>query len=102
MFLAISDEIVQGEAIVRGDEVDTGPRPSTLMIKGLPGSAEPFGERRSRRFAAPEISNGVAEFIVPLGPAGREGSHLITAGAAIPRLGNQFDSAENRILAHGF
>src|SRR5205085_1214511 len=52
-----------------------------------------------RRLATPEIAHGITEFVVPLGPTRRETTHLVSARPAIPRLGDQLDSAQLRVLA---
>jgi hypothetical protein len=62
------------------------------MVEAVAGSREARGQSARRHLAAPEIAHGVAEFVVPLGPARREAADLIAAGTAIPRLGDQFHS----------
>ena len=63
--------------------------------------AEPRRQSARRCLAAPEIAHGVAEFVVPLGPARREPADLVAAGAAIPGLGDQLHRGEHRILTAG-
>ena len=50
--------------------------------------------------AAPEVADGVAVLAVPLGPLRREVAHLVAAGADVPRLGDQLDLADDRVLLH--
>ena len=49
--------------------------------------------------APPEVSHVIAKPVVPFRPARGETSHLISARAKVPRLGDQFDVSEHRILA---
>src|SRR5262249_39525108 len=51
---------------------------------------------------APEVADIVAELVVPLGPSRRESADLVAARPAIPRLGDEFDGAEYRVLADRF
>ena len=50
--------------------------------------------------AAPEVADGVAVVAVPLGPLRREVADLVAAGADVPRLGDQLDLADDRVLLH--
>ena len=47
----------------------------------------------------PEVPNAVPILAVPLAPSSREPPDLVTIGAHIPRLGDQLDSADDRVLA---
>src|SRR5690606_41347509 len=48
----------------------------------------------------PVIADGIAIFVVPFGPTGRKATHLIAARTNIPRLADQFDLREHRVLPH--
>ncbi len=50
--------------------------------------------------AAPEPARRVPVAIVPFGPAGTEIAELVTPGADVPRLRDQLDAGEQRVLAH--
>ena len=50
------------------------------------------------RRAAPEVADGVAELVVPLGPQGWEFAYLVAADAYVPGLRDQFDLLEDRVL----
>src|SRR3712207_9471085 len=50
--------------------------------------------------AAPEVADGVAVLAVPLGPQRREVADLVAAVADVPRLGDQLDLADHRVLVH--
>jgi hypothetical protein len=63
---------------------------ATAMVEAVAGGGKTRRQRARRRLAAPEIAHGVAEFVVPLGPARREAADLIAAGTAIPWLSDQF------------
>ena len=53
---------------------------------------------QGRELPAPEIAHSIAVFTVPFGPQGREASYLVAVGADIPRLSDEFDLADHRIL----
>src|SRR5215472_6079837 len=82
-----------------GDEIDRGPGFTAAVIEDVARSAEPRSDHARRRLAAPEVAHRVAELVVPLGPSRREGPDLIAAGTAIPRLGDQLDRTQLRVLA---
>jgi len=92
VFFVVGDEIVDGEPVMGGDEIDAGPSLATAMVEAVAGGGEARGQSARRHLAAPEIAHGVAEFVVPLGPARREAADLVAARTAIPRLGDQFHS----------
>ena len=50
------------------------------------------------RLAAPEVAHGVAVLAVPLRPQRREAADLVAALADVPRLGDQLDLADHRVL----
>src|SRR5207248_6210189 len=49
--------------------------------------------------AAPVAPQRLAVDVVPLRPAGRKAADLIAAEPDVPRLGDQLDVGENRVLA---
>ena len=59
-------------------------------------AAAEFAEQTA--FSRPVAAQSSAEVIVPFRPAGRKASDLIAAGADVPRLGDQLDVGEHRIL----
>ena len=85
---------------MRGDEVDARPGLAAAMREEIGRSAKARRERLGGRLRAPEIAHRIAELVVPLGPAGREGADLVAAGAAIPRLGDQLHALQLGILHH--
>src|SRR5471030_906311 len=69
------------------------------MVEMIAGTVNARGPLcRHTLFALPELAYGIAEFVVPLGPARRKTTDLISAGTAIPRLGDQLHAGENRVL----
>ncbi len=86
---------------MRRDEVDRRPRPAAAAVEQVRRAGQPGGKLGKLAFVTlPEAPGGVSELVIPLRPAGREVPDLVAAGAAVPRLGNQLDLAEQGILAH--
>ena len=52
-------------------------------------------------FAFPESADGVAVLVVPFRPAWREAADTVTAGTKVPRLGDQLDLRQDRVLENG-
>ena len=92
---------MQREAVVRGDEVDAGVRPRGRCCRTDP--LEPVRRRAkspiSAAVAFPVRAHRVAVLVVPLGPADREVADLVAALAQVPRLGDQLDLRQHRVLA---
>src|SRR5690606_17550271 len=89
-FFVVGDEIVQGEAIVAGDEIHALLRLALLVPVDLRTAEEPVRDAAHRPPFAPEkIAYVVAEAAVPLFPGiSREAPHLIESHR-IPSLGDQ-------------
>ena len=99
VLVVVRHEVAQREAVVGGDEVDRRGRPAGvgLVEVGAAGEAvAELGERR--RFAAPEVADRVAVPAVPLRPLRREVADLVAALADVPRLGDQLDLRDHRVL----
>src|SRR5438552_3492613 len=86
---------------MRRHEVYGRPRPSPLVIENVAGCAQARSQSRGRRLSPPEIANRISKSIVPLRPSRREASDLITSRSAIPRLRDEFDAPQHRVLAAG-
>ncbi len=99
VLVVVGDEIAQGEAVVRSDEIDARPRFPPAEIELVGRRAKSGSERLGARHPAPVISYGVAERVVPLGPARREAADLVAARAAVPWLRDELDFREQRILS---
>src|SRR4051794_10023648 len=98
--LGIRDEIVQREAVMRGDEVDRCGRFAAVLVEEVGGTGKPCGKFAARAcIAAPVAAHAVAKTIVPLGESRWMVAKLIAAGAKIPRLRYQLHMREHRILA---
>src|SRR5580704_18985517 len=102
VLLVIADQVVERKTVVRGDEVYAGPGFPPVSVEDVSGGAQTGCHSAGGVLPLPESAYCVAEFVIPFGPARRKFADLITARAAIPRFGDQFDSAQHRILAAGF
>src|SRR5271166_5106574 len=80
--VVVADEIAQGEAVVRSDEIDARPRLPPAEIELVGRRAKSGSERLGARHPAPVISYAVAERVVPLGPARREAADLVAVRLA--------------------
>src|ERR1043165_5666 len=69
VLLVIADEVAQGEAVVRGHEVDAGVRAAAAPLVQVAAARQAEGEVvELPRVAAPETPHVVAVDAVPLGP----------------------------------
>ncbi len=99
VLLVVRDEVGQGEPVVRGDEVDRRVGPAAVVLVEVRRAREPGRELAERPGgAAPEVADRVAVLAVPLGPPGREVAHLVAAGPDVPRLGDELDLRDHRVL----
>src|SRR5258708_35402994 len=99
VLVVVTDEIVEGEPVMGGDEVDAGPGPAPLVAEDVGGAGEARGEiGRDALVAFPQAPHRVAVLRVPLGPAGRELAELIAVGPDIPRLGHGLPPRRHRGL----
>ena len=99
VLLVVGHEVVEREAVVRRDEVDARVRPPSrqLVQVGAPGQAvRELAEGLVR--AAPVVAHRVPELPVPLRPERREVADLVAAFADVPRLGDQLDLRQHRVL----
>jgi hypothetical protein len=99
VLLRVHHEVLQGEAVVRGREVDRGVGVAAARLVQVAGTGQPERELRELpRIASPEPAHAVAVLAVPLGPADREVADLVAAGSDVPRLGDQLHLREHRVL----
>ena len=97
VLLLVRDQVGEGEAVVRDDEVDA--------LRGRGGAGEHVaraghagGDLAAHAgVAPPEAARGVAEAVVPFGESGAEGPELVAAGANVPGLGDEARPAQNRV-----
>src|SRR5688572_24060883 len=101
VLLVVADEVVEREAVVRGDEVDAGPGLAAAVAEDVGRGAQARRERGRRGLRAPEVAHRVAELVVPLRPARREAPELVAPRAAVPGLGDHLHPREHRVLQAG-
>src|SRR5439155_974557 len=88
----VGHQVVQGEPVVRGDEVDRRVRPPPARLVDVGGAGEAVRELGAPAgVAPPEPPDAVTVLVVPLRPSHREVPHLVAAGADVPRLRDQLD-----------
>ncbi len=98
VLLLVRDEVGEGEAVVRHDEVDA--------FRGRGGAGKQVARARHAGrdlaahagIAAPETARRVAEAVVPFGEGGAKGPEPIAAGAEVPGLGDEASAAENGVF----
>ena len=101
VLFVVADQVVEGEAVVGDDKVDGGGGAPSVIGVEVGGAGEAGGKfAEGGRFAAPEVAHGVAVFAVPFGPEGWEVAHLIATLADVPRLSDEFDLGNHRVLLH--
>src|SRR5947209_19990644 len=84
---------------MRGDEVDAGVRPTASALVEVAAARQSKREVVNLpRVAAPERAHVVAVDAVPLGPEQRKVADLVAALAQVPRLGDELDLREHRVL----
>ena len=99
VFALVRDQVTQGEAVVRGDEVDGGDGFAAGAGVDVTRAADPCDEVVDQSwFTAPEIPHHVPVLAVPLRPLRGERPHLVAGRSHVPGLGDQFHLAEHRVL----
>src|SRR5690554_3982977 len=99
VLVVVGNEVLQREAVVRGDEVDAGQRAAPVIAEQVAAAGQPVGQVVGVALvAAPEAAHRVAVLAIPLMPEQREIADLITALADVPELGDQLDLRDDRIL----
>ena len=98
----VADQVVQGEAVVAGDEVDAVRRAPAVALVQVGAPRQPGSQGGGGAVAAPEAAHVVAEAVVEFRPpVARELAHLVGAGG-VPRLGDDLGVAQHRILTDLF
>src|SRR5439155_7970414 len=93
--------VLQRETVMHRDKVDARPRPAPTIAVNVGRAGDARGHLGHQPLVAlPEPAHRVAVPAVPFGPAGWEIAELIAVRADIPRLGDQFDPGQRRILAN--
>ena len=91
VFVAVADEIAQGEAVVGGDEVDGACRAAPVVAVDVVAAAHALRQRAQPAvFPQPEAAHVVTEAAVPFGEARRILAEVVAAGADVPGFGNHF------------
>ena len=98
VLLVVGDEVGEREAVVRGDEVDRRRRLAPVARVEVARAGEALGEAADVLVAAPEVAHRVAVDAVPLRPQDREVADLIAARPDVPRLGDELDLRQHRVL----
>ena len=95
----IADEIAQGEAVVRGDEVDTRLRRASRDVENLARSGKALRQfRHTRVVGQPERAHVVPEAVIPLAPAGQKTPQTVPIRSDVPGFGDQLDPLQHGIL----
>src|SRR5262249_60009545 len=93
------DEAGEGEAVVGDDEVDAGVGAAGALGVEAAAAGEAVAERAGLALVAlPEAAQGVAVLAVPLRPQHGEVADLVAADAQVPRLGDELDLGDHRVL----
>src|ERR1700685_945725 len=89
VLMIVGDQILQGEAVVRGDKIDAGPGFASAAIEKITRSGQPSGQVGELPvISLPVGPSGIAVAVIPFSPPGRELPYLIPAWPNIPRLRN--------------
>ena len=98
VLLVVGNQVVQGEAVMAGDEVNALLGLALLMAVNLGAADQPVGEAPERALrAAQEIPRVVAEPSVPLLPTvAHKVAHLVKAGS-IPGLGDELGARQQGV-----
>src|SRR5215217_2362567 len=101
VLVVVGNEIVQGEAVVGGEEIDPGPWTATPMVIDVAGPCETGSKIAGCVIGVlPVIPDRIAIFIIPLGPAGWKAAHLVSTWADVPRLTDKLDLGQCWVLTH--
>ena len=99
VLVLVAHEIGEREAVMHRDVVDAGARAAAVVVEQVGGAGHAAADLAEQvAFAAPVAAQRSAIMIVPFRPAGRKAADLIAAGADVPRLGDQLDAGQHRIL----
>ncbi len=100
VLLVVGNQVLQREAVVRGDEVDAGMRPPARPSVQVLRAGEALRQVAHHAIVAlPVAAHAVAEAVVPLGPAVGEVADAVAAVAEVPGLRDQLHAVERRVLA---
>jgi hypothetical protein len=96
---AVADQVVQGEAVVGGDEVDARLRAAGRSPLVQIGRAErPVADLGGQVLdPLPVAAQGVPVKAIPLAPGRGEAAHLVAAHPHVPGLGDELHPRHHRI-----
>ncbi len=101
VLVVVGHQVVEREAVVRGDEVDRRERPPPVVLVQVGRTGDPGRElAQRRRLATPEVAHRVPVLAVPLRPQRREVADLVATGPDVPRFRDQLHLADHRVLLH--
>src|SRR5665213_2949923 len=84
-----------------GDEVDAHVRVAPVIFIDIAAAGQAIGKLRGKpAISAPKATHRVAVAAVPLRPANGKVSDLVAAGSNVPRLRDQFDQTQRRVLVN--
>ncbi len=99
VLFVVAHQVVEGEAVVGGDEIDAGVGSPPFLFVEVAAAGEPGGQFcHLSAIALPEAPDGIPVESVPLRPEGGEVPHLVPSFAHIPGLGDELDLGDDRIL----
>src|SRR5260370_31092084 len=98
VLVIVGNQVIQGEAIVTGDEIDAIDRHAPLILVEIRAARDPRGHSADQpRVAFDKATDIVAEAPVPFRPAFPGKVPDLVKATGIPRLGNNFCIGKNFI-----
>ena len=102
VLVTVRGQIRQRHAVMGGQQVDTGQGRAAVMVKVIAGTREPTRQLAPRAVVAqPEGAAGIAKTVIPFMPASGKSPELVAIRPKVPRLGNQLDTGQDRVLCQG-
>src|SRR3954447_11264160 len=102
VLFVIAEQVGERETVVNGDVVDAGPGGAIVVVEQVGGGGHTAGYLADQAaFAAPVAPHRAAIAVVPFRPLRGERADLIAAEAKVPRLGDELDRCQHRVLPYG-
>ena len=95
---AVAHEIGEREAVVHRNVVDAGARRAPIAIEQIARAGHARRDFADQRLARPITPQRVAETVVPLRPLRRKAAKPIAVRTDIPRLRDELEIGEQRLL----
>ena len=103
VFVVVTDQVAQREAVVGRDEVERGAQMPPVVREDVARARQARSQLGNRPvLTAPKATHAVAKAVVPLRPARHEPAELIASDADVPRLGDQLSPRQRRVLRDRF